>query len=81
MYQQNENNGEWEEGHRRRTDSRYVVKDKTIENTTEFVYLRSLLVEENEGSKEIQRKIARATEAMGPFGKIWRCKRLSTGTK
>jgi len=50
-------------------------------NTTEFVYLGSLLMEENDGSKEIHRRIARATGAMEQIGKIWRSKISSTGTK
>jgi len=33
------------------------------------VYLASLLTEENDGSKENQRRIARATRAMEQFGK------------
>ena len=38
-------------------------------------------VQQNDGSEEIQRKLARATEAMGQFGKIWRSKNISIGTK
>jgi len=48
-----------------------------LRNSTEFVYLGSLLTEENDGSKEIQRRIARATEAIEQFGKIWRSAKVS----
>ena len=62
-------------------EEQLVEKNKKIENTTEFVNLGSLLTEENDGSKEIQRRIARATRAMEQFRKIWRSKSISTGTK
>ena len=57
------------------------VKDKKIENITEFVCLGSLLTDNNAWSREVQRRIARATGAMKQFGKIWRSKNISTGTK
>ena len=60
-------------------EEQLVVKDKKIKNATEFVYPGSLLTEENDGSKEIQKRIARSTGAMEQFGKIWRSK--STGNK
>src|SRR6218665_3028602 len=57
------------------------VKDKKIENVTQFIYLGSLLTEDNDGSREVQRRIARATGAIEQFGKIWRSKNISMGTK
>ena len=57
------------------------VKDKKIENITEFVYLGSQLTEDNDGSRGVQRRIAKATGAMEQFGKIWRSKNISTEPK
>jgi len=57
------------------------VKDKKIENVTEFVYLGSLLTKDNDGSRKVQRRIARAAGAMKQFGKIWKSKNISTVTK
>src|SRR6218665_1185042 len=60
------------------------VKDKKIENVMKFVYLGSLLsllTEDNDESREVQRRIARATGAMEQFGKIWRSKNIHMGTK
>jgi len=37
-----------------------------------------LLTEDNDGSREVQRRIARATGAMEQFEKIWRSKNIST---
>jgi len=57
------------------------VKDKKTENITEFVYLGSLLTEDNDESRGIQRRIARASGAMEQDGKIWRSKNISTKPK
>ena len=46
------------------------VKEKNIENVTEFVYLENLLTENNDGSREIQRRIPRATGAMEQLQKL-----------
>jgi len=68
-------------GRKDKEEEQLSVKDKMIEKMTEFVYLGSLLTEDNDGSREVQRRIARATGAMEQFGKIWRSKNISTGTK
>ena len=52
------------------------VKDKRIENITEFVNFGSLLTEDNDWSREVQRRIATATGAMEQFGEIWRNKNI-----
>ena len=33
----------------------------------------------NDGSRVVQRRVARAIEALEQFGKIWRSKNISTG--
>jgi len=48
-----------------------MINSTRIENVTEFVYLSSLLTWDNDCSKEIKRRIARATGAMAGLKKIW----------
>ena len=57
-----------------------VVKDKRF-ITSKNCISRKSANGKNDGSKEIQGGIARATEAMEQFGKIWRSKKISIGTK
>ena len=59
------------------------VKDKKIENITEFVYLGSLLTEDNDESREVLIRISMATGAtyMEQDGKIWRSKNIAREPK
>jgi hypothetical protein len=57
------------------------VGGNRIENVQEFVYLGSLLTSDNDCSKEIHRRIARATGVMAEFKNIWRSKNISVRTK
>ena len=66
-------------GRKETEEKQLSVKKKKIEDITECVYRGSLLREENDRSREIQRRIARAIGAMIQFGNIWRCKNISTG--
>jgi len=52
-----------------------------VENVTEFVYLGSLLTSDGDCSKEIKRRIARATGVMAEFRRIWNSKHISIQTK
>jgi len=57
-----------------------MVNSTRIENVTEFVYLGSLLTWDNDCSKEIKRRIARATGAMAGFKKVWNSMDISVYT-
>jgi len=48
-----------------------VVDSSEVENVTEFVHLGSLLTSDGDCSKEIKRRIARATGVMAEFKSIW----------
>jgi len=58
-----------------------VVDSSEEENVTEFVYLGSLLTSDGDCSKEIKRRIARATGVMAHFRSTWNSKHISTQTK
>jgi len=62
-------------------ESQLVVGTSVIENVREFVYLGSLLTWDNDCSKEITRRIAKAIGAMAQFKNIWRSKQISIQTK
>ena len=53
------------------------LEDIKIENVTGFTYLRSLFTYDNDCSKGIGRRIARATGLMSEFKNIWKSKRIS----
>jgi hypothetical protein len=57
------------------------IRGRKIQNVTEFVYLGSLLTWDNDCTKEVKRRIARATGAMAGFKTIWNSKHISTETK
>jgi hypothetical protein len=57
------------------------IDGRAVANVTEFVYLGSLLTWDNDCTKEIKRRIARATGAMAGFKTIWNSKHISTATK
>jgi hypothetical protein len=57
------------------------VGGNTIESVKEFVYLGSLLTWDNDWSKEIQRRIAKATGVMAQFKNIWNSKNIKIRTK
>lgn len=66
----------------RKEDSVVVeVNGESLENVEEFVYLGSLLTWDNDCSKEIRRRIAKAAGAMVGFGNIWRSREISIRTK
>jgi len=58
-----------------------MINSTRIENVTEFVYLGSLLTWDNDCSKEMKRRIARATGAMAGFQKVWNNMYISVRTK
>jgi len=58
-----------------------MINSTRIENVTEFVYLGSLLTWDNDCSKEIKRRIARATGAMAGFKKVWNSMYIRVRTK
>jgi hypothetical protein len=57
-----------------------MINNTRIKNVTEFVYLGSLLNWDNDCSKEIKRRIARATGVAG-LEKMWTSMHISTRTK
>jgi len=58
-----------------------MINSTRIENVTEFVYLGSLLTWDNDCSKEIKRRIARATGVMAGFKKVFNSVYISVRTK
>ena len=46
-----------------------------------LIYLRSVLAYEDDCSKEIGKRIGRATEVLSEFENIWKSKSISTKTK
>ena len=54
---------------------------KDIENVEEFVYLGSLVSWDNDCSKDIQRRIGKATGAFEGFTKVWQSKAIRIQTK
>jgi len=52
----------------------YIIK---LENVTEFEYLGSLLTDDNDCSKEIGRRIGRATGVVSEFKNTWKAKALA----
>src|SRR6218665_389013 len=57
------------------------VGDQKVENVKEFVYLGSLLTWDNDCTKEIKRRIAKAKGVMAGFNNIWKSKQISHKTK
>ena len=51
------------------------------ENVEEFMYLGSLVTWDNDCSKDIKHRIAKATGALEGFGKIWNSKEIRISTK
>ena len=62
-------------------DKEIKVQDQTIENVTQFVYLGSLLTWNNDCTKEIKTRIAKAKGAMAGLNTIWSSKQISYRTK
>jgi hypothetical protein len=58
-----------------------VIQKKIIENVEEFIYLGSLLTSDNNCTKEIKRRIAKAKGVMTGFNTIWKSKTISYATK
>jgi len=59
----------------------FMINNTRIKNVTEVVFLGSLLTWDNDCSKEIKRRIVRATGAMGGFKKVWNSMYISIRTK
>src|SRR6218665_2933774 len=57
------------------------VGDQKVENVKEFVYLGSLSKWDNDCTKEIKRRIAKAKGVMVGFDNIWKSKQISHKTK
>src|SRR6218665_867668 len=57
------------------------LEDIKIENVTEFTYLGSLLTNDNDCSKEIERRLGRAEGIKAEFKNIWKSKNIGIKTK
>ena len=57
------------------------IQDEEIENVTEFVYLGSLLTWDNDCTREITTRIAKAKGVMAGLNSIWNSKKISYRTK
>src|SRR6218665_1707452 len=66
---------------RKTSKSKIELEDIKIENVTEFTYLGSLLTHDNDWSKEIGRRIGRATGVMAEFKNVWKSKDISIKAK
>lgn len=62
-------------------DREIKVQEELIENVTEFVYLGSLLTWDNDCTKEIKARIAKAKGVMAGLNNIWNSKQISYKTK
>jgi len=58
-----------------------VIGDRQIENVKEFVYLGSLLTWDNDCTKDIIARIAKAKGVMAGFNNIWKSRQISYHTK
>ena len=56
---------------RETAEKNITLNENEIENVNEFIYLGSLLTWDNNCSKEIKRRIARAMGVLGGFNKVW----------
>jgi hypothetical protein len=63
------------------SEKRLKIGDQVIENVGQFVYLGSLLTWDNNCTKEIQTRIAKAKGIMAGFNNIWKSKQISYKTK
>src|SRR6218665_2257008 len=63
------------------TDMEIKVQDEVIEGVKEFVYLGSLLTWNNDCTKEINRRTAKAKGVMAGLNTIWNSKQISYKTK
>src|SRR6218665_1714974 len=63
------------------TDMEIKVQHEVIENVKEFVYLGSLPTWNNDCTKEIKRRIAKAKGVMAGLNTIWNSKQISYKTK
>ena len=57
------------------------VQNEVIENVKKFVYLGSLLTWNNDCTKEIKRRIAKARGVMAGLTTIWNSKQITCRTK
>lgn len=65
----------------RNIDQQMEVNDEKIENVEEFEYLGSLLTWDNNCSKEIKRRINKATGAMASMKHMWYSRKLTVESK
>jgi len=62
-------------------DKQMKIKDENVENVEEFEYLGSLLTWDNNCSKEIKRRINKATGVMASLKHMWNTKKLKVKSK
>ncbi len=58
-----------------------MVGNEKVENVKEFIYLGSVLTWDNDCSKDIRARIAKAKGVMTGFNKIWKSKVITYATK
>jgi hypothetical protein len=66
---------------RETAEKNITLNEIEIENVNEFIYLGSLLTWDNNCSKEIKRRIARAMGTLGGFNKVWSSREIRLGVK
>jgi len=57
------------------------IDDRKLENVENFVYLGSVLTWDNDCTKDVRARIAKAKSVMAGFNNIWRSKQISYKTK
>ena len=65
----------------KQSEGKIMVDGSALENVEQFEYLGSLITWDNDCSKEIVRRMAKAWSAMTEFGNIWKNKMISIRTK
>ena len=58
-----------------------VNKNERIENVKEFVYLGLMITNNNDGAKELRRKLGIRRSAMVSLTNIWKSKSITIATK
>ena len=66
---------------RETAEKNITLNEIEIENVNEFIYLGSLLTWDNNCSKEIKRRIARAMGTLGGFNKVWSSREIRLEVK
>ena len=63
------------------TKPKITVEDEPLECVSEYVYLGSLITQNNDCSPEIRRRINLASQTMGMLKTLWRSKEIGIATK